>query len=102
MEKAVRDAGSIAVAQTAVEWTWKHCASLGSPPNKAHALPGTPVLRYSAEIGMSEDLSLDGREAIRTPMQWQTLGRNWWAPRKRASSPCVRDSSNIGLLCRRR
>lgn len=34
------------------------------------SLPGTPVLRYGDEIGMGEDLSLDGREAVRTPMQW--------------------------------
>ena len=34
------------------------------------ALPGTPVLRYGDEIGMGEDLSLDERDAVRTPMQW--------------------------------
>jgi maltose alpha-D-glucosyltransferase/alpha-amylase len=34
------------------------------------SLPGTPVVRYGEEIGMGEDLSLPGREAIRTPMQW--------------------------------
>ncbi|NGM13749.1 alpha-amylase family protein [Verrucosispora sioxanthis] len=34
------------------------------------SLRGTPVLRYGEEIGMGEDLSLDGRQAIRTPMQW--------------------------------
>jgi maltose alpha-D-glucosyltransferase / alpha-amylase len=33
-------------------------------------LPGTPVLRYGEEIGMGEELSLPGRNAIRTPMQW--------------------------------
>lgn len=33
-------------------------------------MPGTPVLRYGEEIGMGEDLKLGGREAIRTPMQW--------------------------------
>jgi maltose alpha-D-glucosyltransferase / alpha-amylase len=33
-------------------------------------LPGTPVLRYGEEIGMGEDLSLEDRNAIRTPMQW--------------------------------
>jgi maltose alpha-D-glucosyltransferase/alpha-amylase len=33
-------------------------------------LRGTPVLRYGEEIGMGEDLSLPGRDAIRTPMQW--------------------------------
>ncbi|MFN2506723.1 MAG: trehalose synthase, partial [Acidimicrobiales bacterium] len=35
-------------------------------------LPGTPVLRYGEEIGMGEDLSLEERDAIRTPMQWST------------------------------
>lgn len=34
------------------------------------ALPGAPVLRYGDEIGMGEDLSLEGRSAVRTPMQW--------------------------------
>ncbi len=34
------------------------------------SMRGTPVLRYGEEIGMGEDLSLPGREAIRTPMQW--------------------------------
>lgn len=33
-------------------------------------LPGTPVLRYGDEIGMGEDLSLEERDSIRTPMQW--------------------------------
>ena len=37
------------------------------------SLRGTPVLRYGEEIGMGEDLSLDGRNAIRTPMQWSLL-----------------------------
>jgi maltose alpha-D-glucosyltransferase/alpha-amylase len=34
------------------------------------ALPGTPVMRYGDEIGMGDDLSLDERNAVRTPMQW--------------------------------
>ncbi|MFN8074337.1 MAG: alpha-amylase family protein [Kineosporiaceae bacterium] len=34
------------------------------------SLPGTAVLRYGEEIGMGEDLSLKGRDAFRTPMQW--------------------------------
>ena len=33
-------------------------------------MPGSPVLRYGEEIGMGENLALDGRNAIRTPMQW--------------------------------
>jgi maltose alpha-D-glucosyltransferase/alpha-amylase len=34
------------------------------------SLPGTPVVRYGEEIGMGDDLSLEQRDAIRTPMQW--------------------------------
>ena len=34
------------------------------------SMPGTPVVRYGEEIGMGEDLRLAGRDAIRTPMQW--------------------------------
>jgi maltose alpha-D-glucosyltransferase / alpha-amylase len=34
------------------------------------SLPGTPVLRYGDEIGMGDDLSLNEREAVRTPMHW--------------------------------
>jgi maltose alpha-D-glucosyltransferase/alpha-amylase len=37
------------------------------------SLRGTPVLRYGEEIGMGENLSLNGRDAIRTPMQWSSL-----------------------------
>ena len=33
-------------------------------------LPGTPVLWYGDEIGQGEDLSLDERNSVRTPMQW--------------------------------
>jgi len=34
------------------------------------AMPGTPVIRYGEEIGMGENLSLPGRDSLRTPMQW--------------------------------
>lgn len=34
------------------------------------ALPGTPVLFYGEEIGMGENIEIDGRQAVRTPMQW--------------------------------
>ena len=33
-------------------------------------LPGTPMLRYGEEIGMGDDLSLEGRDSVRTVMQW--------------------------------
>jgi trehalose synthase len=34
------------------------------------SMPGTPVLFYGEEIGMGENLAVDGRYAVRTPMQW--------------------------------
>jgi maltose alpha-D-glucosyltransferase / alpha-amylase len=34
------------------------------------SLPGVPLIRYGDEIGMGDDLSLEGRESVRTPMQW--------------------------------
>lgn len=34
------------------------------------ALPSTPVIRYGDEIGMGDDLRLNERESVRTPMQW--------------------------------
>ncbi|WP_408957907.1 alpha-amylase family protein [Natrinema sp. 74] len=34
------------------------------------SMPGTPVIPYGDEIGMGDDLSLEGRTAVRTPMQW--------------------------------
>jgi maltose alpha-D-glucosyltransferase/alpha-amylase len=39
------------------------------------SLPGTPVLFYGEEIGMGENLAIEGRSAVRTPMQW-TAGVN--------------------------
>lgn len=36
------------------------------------SLPGTPVIRYGDEIGMGDNLDLEDREAVRTPMQWSS------------------------------
>jgi trehalose synthase len=33
-------------------------------------LTGTPVILYGDEIGAGEDMALDGRMSVRTPMQW--------------------------------
>jgi maltose alpha-D-glucosyltransferase / alpha-amylase len=38
--------------------------------NICFSLPGIPLLNYGEEIGMGDDLSLEGRAAVRTPMQW--------------------------------
>jgi glycosidase len=34
------------------------------------SLPGTPVLFYGEEIGMGENLEIEGRRSVRSPMQW--------------------------------
>lgn len=36
----------------------------------AFSLPGIPLLRYGDEIGMGDDLTLQERDSVRTPMQW--------------------------------
>jgi maltose alpha-D-glucosyltransferase / alpha-amylase len=54
-------------------------------------LPGTPVLRYGDEIGMGDDLSLDERDTVRTPMQWNssTNGGFSIAPRDKLIQPVI-------------
>jgi glycosidase len=34
------------------------------------SLPGAPVLFYGEEIGMAENLAVEGRMSVRAPMQW--------------------------------
>ena len=34
------------------------------------SLPGTPILFYGEEIGMAENLDIEGRMSMRAPMQW--------------------------------
>jgi maltose alpha-D-glucosyltransferase/alpha-amylase len=34
------------------------------------SLPGTPVIYYGDEIGMGDNIFLEDREGVRTPMQW--------------------------------
>jgi maltose alpha-D-glucosyltransferase / alpha-amylase len=56
------------------------------------SLPGTPVLWYGEEIGMGDDLSLDERNSVRTPMQWSE-GENGGfstAPRDALVRPVIR------------
>ncbi len=55
------------------------------------SLPGTPTIVYGDEIGMGEDLSQDGRSAVRAPMPWNA-GRNGGfseAPPDRLVQPMV-------------
>jgi trehalose synthase len=54
-------------------------AMVGDDPDRlrlayslAFSLPGTPVLFYGEEIGMSENLDIEGRMSVRSPMQWSS------------------------------
>jgi maltose alpha-D-glucosyltransferase/alpha-amylase len=40
----------------------------------AFSLPGTPVLFYGEEIGMADNPAIEGRYAVRPPMQWSPDG----------------------------
>ncbi|GIF24722.1 maltose alpha-D-glucosyltransferase/alpha-amylase [Actinoplanes tereljensis] len=55
------------------------------------SLRGTPVLRYGEELGMGDDLQQEGRNAIRTPMQWSTLPNAGFstADRKKLIRPVI-------------
>jgi maltose alpha-D-glucosyltransferase/alpha-amylase len=52
-------------------------------------LRGTPVLRYGEEIGMGDDLNLEGRNAIRTPMQWSYAAHGGFTGSDSAVRPVI-------------
>jgi trehalose synthase len=51
----------------------------------AFSLPGTPVLFYGEEIGMAENLEIEGRMSVRPPMQWSPDTNGGFTE---ASAPC--------------
>ncbi len=53
------------------------------------SLPGTPTLFYGEEIGMGENLDVEGRLAVRTPMQWDDGPNGGFstAPKRRFTRP---------------
>jgi maltose alpha-D-glucosyltransferase/alpha-amylase len=51
----------------------------------AFSLPGTPVLFYGEEIGMAENLAIEGRYSVRAPMQWSADPQAGFTT---ASEPC--------------
>ncbi|WP_114952172.1 alpha-amylase family protein [Sphingosinicella terrae] len=55
------------------------------------SLPGTPVIRYGDEIGMGEDLSLEGRDAVRTAMQWDDSPHGGFTTNARSDCPVIAD-----------
>jgi maltose alpha-D-glucosyltransferase/alpha-amylase len=55
------------------------------------SLPGTPVIRYGDEIGMGENLRLNERDAVRTPMQWSARPGAGFSTATRLVHPLVDD-----------
>ena len=52
-------------------------------------LPGTPVMRYGDEIGMGDDLSLEERNSVRTPMQWSREPNGGFTTAEKAVIPVI-------------
>ncbi|WP_161887944.1 alpha-amylase family protein [Pontibacter russatus] len=55
------------------------------------SLPGTPVIRYGDEIGMGDDLSLNERDAVRTPMQWSADPQAGFSRGKKLIHPVINE-----------
>lgn len=55
------------------------------------SLPGTPCIVYGDEIGMGDDLSLSGRNSVRTAMQWSSKRNAGFsrAPKSRVGRPPI-------------
>ena len=53
------------------------------------SLPGTPVLRYGDEIGMGDDLHLNERDSVRTPMQWSDEPQAGFSTSKKTILPVI-------------
>ena len=54
-------------------------------------LPGTPVMHYGDEIGMGDDLSLNERDAVRTPMQWSDEPQSGFSTAEKTVLPIIKD-----------
>ena len=57
------------------------------------SLPGTPVIYYGDEIGMGDNIWLEDRNGVRTPMQWSAVDNGGFssAQAARLYSPVIDD-----------
>jgi len=62
-------------------------------------LPGSPILYYGDEIGMGDNIWLDDRNGVRTPMQWETGATAGFseAPVESLYSPVINDNVYGGM-----
>ena len=68
----------------------------------AFSLPGTPVLFYGEEIGMAENLEIEGRYSVRSPMQWSAERHGGFSHGARAGRSCARPLDRRPLRARAR
>jgi trehalose synthase len=70
------------------------------------SLPGTPVLFYGEEIGMAEQLAIDGRYSVRAPMQWSNEPHAGFTTAREPRRPIVEDGpfgySEVNVASQRR
>jgi glycosidase len=60
------------------------------------SLPGSPIVYYGDEIGMGDNIWLDDRNGVRTPMQWRNAPHGGFTdPDARPYSPAI-DSEEFG------
>jgi maltose alpha-D-glucosyltransferase/alpha-amylase len=57
----------------------------------AFSLPGTPVLFYGEEIGMAENVAIDGRYSVRSPMQWSDEPKGGFSTAEETVRPLVEE-----------
>ncbi len=57
------------------------------------SLPGTPIFYYGDEIGMGDNIWLDDRDGVRTPMQWDASPNAGFsaAPPEKLYAPVIAD-----------
>ena len=77
---------------------------LGGDPDRirlaysiAFSLPGTPVLFYGEEVGMAENLDLEGRMSVRTPMQWAPERHDGFTTADEPFRPLAEDPGDINV-----
>ena len=62
------------------------------------SLPGDPLIVAGDELGVPDDLSLPGRYATRTPMQWGPLARLGLAPDMTSTTLLIPDRQREALV----
>lgn len=54
-------------------------------------MPGTPVIYYGDDIGMGDNIWLEDRNGVRTPMQWTNEANGGFSSAKRTYLPVIDD-----------